>query len=291
MPSAEQIILTIWFFVIGGVIGSFLNVVVYRVPLGLSLIHPSSHCPNCKHRIRWHDNVPVFGWLWLRGKCRDCAEPISFRYPAVELVCSLMFGILMAVEFTLQGMNLPQREIVSEVENLPSMADNPALYLIAVYHMALLCVLLCGALIEYDRQRPPVRMYVWTIVLGLIFPLQWTILRPMKAWPSEPTLFAGGIEGLLGLAAGGALGYLAARLQGVKQPGGMYLGLACVGVFLGWQPVLPLAIVAAFLGFFTGKKLPEKRQAWRIPASFWLWLLTFFWIVFWAPLVRLLNLP
>ena len=76
----------------GLVIGSFLNVVVYRVPNGLSVVHPPSACPNCHSEIRHRDNVPVFGWLWLRGKCRDCSEPISVRYPVVEAGTALVFG-------------------------------------------------------------------------------------------------------------------------------------------------------------------------------------------------------
>jgi prepilin signal peptidase PulO-like enzyme (type II secretory pathway) len=75
-------------------IGSFLNVVIYRLPRGKSLSNPPSHCPRCNHPIRWYDNVPVFGWILLRGKCRDCKEPISIRYPIVEAFCGCVFGII-----------------------------------------------------------------------------------------------------------------------------------------------------------------------------------------------------
>jgi leader peptidase (prepilin peptidase)/N-methyltransferase len=70
--------------VLGLMIGSFLNVVVYRVPLGRSIVSPPSACPSCASRIRARDNVPVLSWLILRGRCRDCAAPISARYPLVE---------------------------------------------------------------------------------------------------------------------------------------------------------------------------------------------------------------
>jgi leader peptidase (prepilin peptidase)/N-methyltransferase len=291
MPAAEEILFIVWFFVVGGVIGSFLNVVVHRVPKGMSLIEPASHCPKCKHPIRWYDNLPIFGWLLLRGKCRDCGQPISPRYPLVELTTALMFGILTAVEFAFHGVNLPERVLIEGNEKLLLVtSSNADRYLIVLYHLTLLCVLLCGALIEFDRQRPPVRMYLWTIFLGLLFPLQWTMLRPMKAWPTEPAMFAGGIEGLVGLAVGGMLGYIAFRIQGSRQPGGLPLGLACVGAFLGWQAVLPAGILAAILSVVAATILPQKRQAWLIPTSAWLWLLTFLWILFWSPLVRLLNL-
>lgn len=74
----------------GAMIGSFLNVVVYRMPRGESLVRPRSRCPACGVAIKPYDNVPVLGWLWLRGRCRECGEPISLRYPAVEALTAAL---------------------------------------------------------------------------------------------------------------------------------------------------------------------------------------------------------
>lgn len=79
--------------VLGLLVGSFLNVVIWRVPRGESIAHPPSHCPGCGHPIRPRDNIPVLSWLLLRGRCRDCQTPISWRYPAVEAATALAFGI------------------------------------------------------------------------------------------------------------------------------------------------------------------------------------------------------
>jgi leader peptidase (prepilin peptidase)/N-methyltransferase len=79
---------------LGLAIGSFLNVVIYRVPRGESLITPSSHCPSCDAPIRNRHNVPVFGWLLLRGRCADCRAPISARYPLVELATGVLFVLV-----------------------------------------------------------------------------------------------------------------------------------------------------------------------------------------------------
>jgi leader peptidase (prepilin peptidase)/N-methyltransferase len=79
---------------LGLVVGSFLNVVIHRLPQGESLLHPGSHCPACAAPVRWFDNVPVFAWIWLRGRCRDCAAPISPRYPAIELLCGVLFAVI-----------------------------------------------------------------------------------------------------------------------------------------------------------------------------------------------------
>lgn len=81
-------------FGFGCAFGSFLNVVIWRLPLGMSLSFPASHCPKCGHAIRWRHNVPLLGWLMLRGKCFDCREPISWRYPLVELTAGLGFWVL-----------------------------------------------------------------------------------------------------------------------------------------------------------------------------------------------------
>ena len=86
-----------WLFaagVYGATVGSFLNVVVYRLPAGESLVTPASRCPICGHGLSWHENLPVVGWLWLGGRCRHCRCPISVRYPLVELTCALLFAAL-----------------------------------------------------------------------------------------------------------------------------------------------------------------------------------------------------
>jgi leader peptidase (prepilin peptidase)/N-methyltransferase len=81
----------------GAVIGSFLNVVAYRVPLGESLVSPPSRCPECEAPVKPYDNVPVVSWVVLRGRCRNCGAPISPRYPLVELATALVFAAVVAV--------------------------------------------------------------------------------------------------------------------------------------------------------------------------------------------------
>src|SRR4051812_33030759 len=78
-------------FALGACVGSFLNVVIWRLPRGESLSYPPSHCPKCNNTLKWYDNVPVFGWLKLGGKCRFCKNEISPRYPIVEAVTGLLF--------------------------------------------------------------------------------------------------------------------------------------------------------------------------------------------------------
>ncbi|WP_432540388.1 prepilin peptidase [Kineococcus sp. SYSU DK002] len=113
---------------LGVLVGSFLNVVVHRVPLGLSVVRPASRCPGCGHEVRRRDNVPVLSWLLLRGRCRDCAAPISVRYPLVELTTGLLFAAVTAhVGLTwalpaylyLVGITVPLTLIDLDVRRLP----------------------------------------------------------------------------------------------------------------------------------------------------------------------------
>ena len=84
-------IIVVWFFLLGTCVGSFLNVVVYRLPRGESLIRPASRCPSCNHPIRPWDNIPVLSWIILRGRCRDCGSNISGRYPICEALMGFWF--------------------------------------------------------------------------------------------------------------------------------------------------------------------------------------------------------
>src|SRR5436190_8138153 len=79
------------FFLLGSIVGSFLNVCIYRLPLGQSVVSPPSHCPHCNYSIPWYLNVPLITWLYLRGKCKNCGAPISVRYFLVELLTGLTF--------------------------------------------------------------------------------------------------------------------------------------------------------------------------------------------------------
>jgi leader peptidase (prepilin peptidase) / N-methyltransferase len=94
MMSLQLVVWATLAGILGLLVGSFLNVVVYRVPAGLSVVRPSSHCPNCGSTIRNRHNVPVLGWLALRGKCADCAQSISARYPIVEALTAALFVVL-----------------------------------------------------------------------------------------------------------------------------------------------------------------------------------------------------
>jgi leader peptidase (prepilin peptidase)/N-methyltransferase len=91
LPPFFYSLLTVWLFILGLCVGSFLNVVIARVPHGESIVRPRSRCPKCGHTLSWYENIPLVSWLALRARCRGCKTPISIRYPLVELLVGLLF--------------------------------------------------------------------------------------------------------------------------------------------------------------------------------------------------------
>lgn len=249
-PYVWTFVLVLFFMFLGGSIGSFLNVVIYRVPAGLSIVKPRSRCPKCLTPILTRDNLPVIGWLLLRGRCRACKEPISMRYPTVEFIAGAVFTALAFGELMFMGRTLP-------VE--PGYAEFYPLFGICLYHFALLCGLGAAAMIVYDGSRVPAAFWRILLTVGFIAPLIRPALRPLvishpaQLWArsfSFERILSGALPGLVGLALGAVLGiaswpassHLARARSGHVDAAAM---LGCVGLFLGWQAVSGVAMLAA----------------------------------------------
>lgn len=240
----------------GAVVGSFLNVVIYRLPRGKSLSQPPSSCPHCGRRILWRDNVPVLGWLLLRGKCRHCGHGISPRYPLVELTAAAIAGLLAVLEFAIPGSNLP----LSAAAVIP----DRGLLLLVVAHAALLYTLLAAALMEYDGYPAPPRLFLPCLVLGILLPLRPAAVET-HLLGIEPLLAAQAANLLLSLALAGGLGIVlmpvvGRRLFGQARLPSVPWSLWCLGAVLGWPVVLwaaPLGLVGALM-----PGAPLKRASW-----------------------------
>lgn len=232
----------IW-FALGAAIGSFLNVVIYRLPRGMSLSRPSSRCPACRHRIRWRDNVPVLGWLWLRGRCRDCRFPISPRYPFVEATVGVAFLLLAVVELYSGGTNLPHWRHEGGLRGLS--LPSAGLHVLTLLHGVLFAALVAAAWMDQDGQRVPVG--VWLVPAVPLAVTEW--LHPAGAW--------------LGLPVGALAGLAVGALYGSRLP--TVVGLALIGGYLGWQGAVTAAgaALAAWLVMFLAA--PERFS--RYPLS------------------------
>ncbi|WP_254509315.1 prepilin peptidase [Anatilimnocola floriformis] len=269
-PSAEQIwaiggaLLALWFFAIGASVGSFLNVVVYRLPLGLSLSNPGSRCPRCLHPIRLQHNLPILGWLMLRGRCADCQLPISPRYPRVEFLLGVIFLIVGGMEVLSNGLNFP-RPTPGTARNVLTTLESKPLGAAAAMHLVLIATLVCGALIEFDRQLIPKRLALPTILFAIAASLTWPALHPIAAldllnathrlhfvdlpnpsrWILQSPLIDIALGGMAGLLAAGLIKFTIGSRQWLWSRYGSIIALLwiAIGVVFGWQ-LIPLLLAA-----------------------------------------------
>ena len=289
--EAARGIVVAWFAFVGAAFGSFLNVIVYRMPAGLSVAWPGSHCPRCKHAIRWYDNVPVLAWVWLRGRCRDCGLPISIRYPLVEAVTSGLFLLLLSVEVFGNGHNLPLRA----PPDAGQAAGYPPLKALAIcfLHLGLLYTLLVSALMTLDGHRPPRRIFAPMLAVGFAAPIVFPWLHPQPSVKEVlGSAWAGLIDSSLGLGIGYCFGraarWLGRHVAGMGRAGYQIWGEAMLlGVVLGWQAAAVLVLSSMALEELT--RLAALRWRWlgRATAAVWLVPLTLLWILNWASLAAM----
>ncbi len=219
-----------WWTVVGAMIGSFVNVVVWRLPRGESLSDRGSHCPRCGHAIRFYDNIPVVSYVLLGGHCRDCRAPISARYPTVEALFALLFFVLATIEGA------------GDLANLPGAGKpvfSPAtLWGAVTLHLALLSTLLTALLIERDGWSVPFRLFIPVAMLAVVLPLFIRGIQPLPllandaGWPNWQTALATSTAG--GLLA--AIPALVAHQLAPRHVCRGFVGAAvAVGLAVGWQ--------------------------------------------------------
>lgn len=243
----------------GLLIGSFLNVVVYRVPNGISISSPPSSCPGCRSRIKAYDNVPVLSWLALRGKCRACKEPISSRYPLVELATAVFF-VAVVIRFVPHGFLL----------QAPHMILAQAPMILAFLYLSAVSVAL--GLIDVDVHRLPNAIVLPSYVVGVVLLgasafLDGDLGPMLRASVGMAALWL--FYAFLSFIRPGGMGFGDVKLAGVL---GLYLG------FLGWGPLL-IGAFAAFLlgGFFSLFLIGLKRVSRKDGIPFGPWMLAGAW--------------
>ncbi|MBM4270923.1 MAG: prepilin peptidase [Deltaproteobacteria bacterium] len=202
--------------VVGAAVGSFLNVLICRIPGGRSIISPPSHCPQCNHHIRFYDNIPLISYVILRGRCRDCRQKISLRYPAVELLTAVM-SLLLFWKF---GISLKY-----------------------LFSFVFTCALIVITFIDLDHQiipdvitLPGIPFFFLTAVFAMDMPVMDALL---------------GI-----VIGGGSLYLVAVAYELITKREGMGGGdiklLAMLGAFLGWKSLFYTLFVSSLLGAAVG---------------------------------------
>jgi leader peptidase (prepilin peptidase)/N-methyltransferase len=213
--------------VFGMLIGSFLNVVVHRVPRGLSVVAPPSACGGCGTRIRWYDNVPVLSWLLLRARCRDCGSRISVRYPLLELGTGVAFAVVV--------LSMPPVAAV----DLPAVLGGAAS---AVAFLYLAAITIALAAIDLDVKRLPDAIVLPAYPVGLVL-------------LGAASLVAGDPWALARAGAGAGISFALYLALALVSPGGMGFGdvklAGVLGLFLAWLG-WPALIVGTFAPFLLG---------------------------------------
>jgi leader peptidase (prepilin peptidase) / N-methyltransferase len=239
MPPALAFIFTI---AVGAVIGSFLNVVIHRLPREESIVFPNSRCPHCEAAIKPYDNIPVISYLILRGRCRACHAPISMRYPAVEAMTALLYGLM----FLHDGLT-------------------PLLGFDLIFVTALVALIFIDAehmLLPNAITYPGI---IFAIVARLSLPFLMgdtafediAVLSGIEAFASWPTwavsLAGAGFGALIGGGSLWLIGWLWERLRGVEAMGlGDVKMMFMVGAYLGWRLTILTIFLAVFVGSFVG---------------------------------------
>jgi leader peptidase (prepilin peptidase)/N-methyltransferase len=240
--------------VLGLCIGSFLNVVIHRLPMALergwkidsaemlgvkidvpepiTLSKPRSRCPSCGHMITWYENIPVLSWLWLRGRCSACKTRISARYPFFEILTGVLFAAV-GWRFGVQP--------------------------VALLWCGMVAVLIALAGIDWDTTLLPDNLTLPLLWAGLVSSqLGWTIPLPQALW--------GAVAGYLSLWSVYWLFKLTTGKEGMGF--GDFKLLAALGAWLGWQMVLPIVLGASVLGAVVGigmKAMSSLREGRYVP--------------------------
>jgi leader peptidase (prepilin peptidase)/N-methyltransferase len=223
--------------VFGAIIGSFLNVVVHRVPLEKSIVFPNSRCPSCGSAIAFYDNIPVLSYIVLGAKCRQCKKPISFRYPAVELLTAALFV---------------------------AVAWHDGLSAVLPFDLIFASALLALVFIDAEHMILPNVITYPGIVFALVARVVIPYLSGTPHFDDLPSLSQGALAGmplwitslagaLIGALLGGGslwlMGWTWEKLRGIEAMGlGDVKMMFMVGAYLGWR----LTILTIFVGVFTG---------------------------------------
>lgn len=252
MPSE---LWAVWLFVLGACVGSFLNVCIYRLPSGLSLIWPPSHCPKCLRRIAWYDNLPILSYFILRGRCRNCREPYSMQYAVVEALTGLLFaGFYLAYfVFQVRGESLARWDVYA-------------------VHMALVSALVVSSAIDFRFKE------IYTVVTngGMLLAVVLSACLPaLQAESHVPQWFeaawlTGAVSSLVGLAVGGGIVWLTAILGKLvfrreAMGFGDVLLMGMIGATLGWEAAVLTFFLAPFFGLVYGLWQLARHREHEVP--------------------------
>ena len=253
-------ITNIFVFIMGSIVGSFLNVCIYRLPRCESIVYPPSHCPNCKKNIFWYDNIPILSFLILKGKCRSCKSKISIRYFLVELLtAALLLALFIGFGLT------------------------PKFFAYAIMS----CGLIIATFVDFEIHEIPDQISLGGILAGLLisylFPSLFDEASRMHGFLAS---FIGALTGGGSIYLMGFLGEMAFKKEAMG--GGDVKLMAMIGSFIGWKWILLTFFLAPIFGSIAGISLKIKYGREIIPYGPYLSLAAIVAIFFGDNILRLL---
>ncbi len=256
----QELIIQLWVFGLGLVIGSFLNVCIYRIPKKNSLLWPASKCVNCSKRIVWYDNVPVLSYLFLRGKCRYCQHRISALYPMIEIITGVIFRLLFRRVLILDG-------------------DLVCVYL---FYLIFCCLLIVASFVDLKLCIIPNEITYTGLVLAPIASILCTEFHDLNStnqWiaslsmPMIGIFVSGGMVFLCGV-----IGKLVLRKDAMGFGDVKLMGV--IGGFLGWKLAVATFFLAPFFGLLFGIPRLISKKGKMIPYGPFLSLAAFICLLF-----------
>lgn len=242
---------------LGLLCGSFTNVLIARIPAGEEWVRTPSHCPRCGAQLAWYDNIPVFSWLWLRGRCRSCREPISVQYPLVELAVAALFG-LVAWQFglTFLALALAYLAVVTTALAVIDLKHTRLPDALTLPSYTVLAVLVGLHASVVDDWWILARALIGAVALGAFYFIFWFL------YPRGMGFGDVKCAGMLGLALG-AIGWGALAVGAIAGP--LIGGIVGIGVMIRSRqakgvriPYGPWLILGAWVGIFAGNVIAEK---------------------------------
>ena len=264
----QEVLIQLWVFGLGLVIGSFLNVCIYRIPEGLSLLWPASKCVNCSKRVVWHDNIPVLSYLFLKGKCRHCQHKISALYPITEIITGIVFLSLFHSILMVKG-------------------DLICAY---IFYLIFCCLLIIGSIVDLKLYIIPNEITYTGLILAPIAGLLCVGSRNLNSaqgyFDNSVNQWMASLQTtMIGVFVAGGMIYLCGVIgKLVFRKDAMGFGdvklMGVIGGFIGWKLAVATFFLAPFFGLLFGIPRLISKRGKMIPYGPFLSLAAFICLLF-----------
>jgi leader peptidase (prepilin peptidase)/N-methyltransferase len=264
----QEVLIQLWVFGLGLIIGSFLNVCIYRIPEGISLLWPASKCVNCSKRVVWYDNIPVLSYLFLKGKCRHCQHKISALYPITEIITGIVFLSLF------HSVILAKGDLIS----------------VYIFYLIFCCLLIVGSIVDLKLYIIPNEITYTGLILAPIASLLCVGSRNLNNaqgyFDNSANQWLASLQvSIIGIFVAGGMIFLCGVIgKLVLRKDAMGFGdvklMGVIGGFIGWKLAVATFFLAPFFGLLFGIPRLISKRGKMIPYGPFLSLAAFICLLF-----------